>query len=99
MPAWYNDLFIIEQVKYMASTRHLTINEEFFDFLVGKAKPEEIIAFQISEEAKQRARELIERNNEGILTPVERAELDQMLEFERMFAVLKAKALKALNQS
>jgi hypothetical protein len=82
----------------MAVDTILSIYTQLVEHLAKTATPEEILAFKISEDAQQRADELLERNNEGELTPDESHELQQMLEFERMMTVLKAKALVALKQ-
>jgi hypothetical protein len=73
--------------------------DEFVEFLIQKLTPEEIVAFKASDEAQARARELLDHNNAGTLTSDEAEELQRMLDFERMFVVLKARALKALSQS
>ena len=78
------------------SVNLLPLYDEFLDCLIEKATPQEILAFQASPEAQATAQDLIERNNAGTLTPDETRVLNQMLEFERMMSVLKAKALKAV---
>jgi hypothetical protein len=70
----------------------------FADFLLEKLPPEEILAFKASEAEQEYVRELIERNNAGTLTAEERDEVEQMLQFERMMSVLKARALLALKK-
>lgn len=79
----------------MASTHLLPLYDEFLDFLVEKATPEQILAFKASPEAQAYAQELIERNSAGELSPEEEQTLQQMANFERMMSLLKAKALKA----
>lgn len=71
--------------------------QELVNYLAEKAPPEEILAFQVSEVAQNRAEELTERNKEGRLTAEESYELQQMLEFDEMMTLLKLKALKALQ--
>lgn len=83
----------------MASLNLLPLYDEFLDYLIEKATPQEILAFKASPEAQATAQDLIERNNAGMLTPDEARMLGQMLEFERMLSVLKAKALKAAYES
>ncbi len=78
------------------SVNLLPLYDEFLDYLIEKATPQEILAFRASPEAQATAQDLIERNNAGTLTPDETRVLNQMLEFERMMSVLKAKALKAV---
>lgn len=74
------------------------IYNDLLDYLIQKATPAEILAFQPSAEAQSRAEMLLERNNEGVLTAEERAELDQMLQVDRLVSVLKARALVALKK-
>lgn len=83
----------------MATAHLLPLYDEFLSYLVEKATPAQILAFQPSENAQEYARELLERNNEGKLTTEESYSLEQMLQFERMMSVLKAKALAALKTS
>ncbi len=69
------------------------IYDNFLDYLIEKATPTEILAFRPSAEAQERAQTLLDRSSEGTLTPEERAELDQMLQMDRLVSVLKARAL------
>lgn len=71
----------------------------FADYLLNKLSPEEILAFKAPEAEHEYARELIEKNNAGTLTADERLEAEQMLQFERMMSVVKAKALLALKKA
>jgi hypothetical protein len=83
----------------MASPHLSPVYDDFLEFLVKKASPSEILAFKVSEEAQQRAVELLERQDAGLLSPEEADELEQMLQFDRLVSMLKAKALKASNRS
>lgn len=73
--------------------------EEFYALIAQKMTPQEILEFKASPEAQLRAHELLDKNNAGTITDVEIEELDRIVQFERMFAILKARALKALKQS
>lgn len=73
--------------------------DDFLDYLVEKATPAEILAFRPSSKALERATTLLERSSEGTLTTDERAELDQMLQMDRLVSVLKARAVAASRQS
>ena len=75
------------------------IYDDLLDYLVAKATPAEILAFEPSQRAQVRAELLLERSSEGALTVEERAELEQMLQMDRLVSVLKARALAALNKS
>lgn len=81
----------------MASIQIPSIYDEFIDYLVGKATPEEILAFKVSDQANERAEYLLDKNNAGLLTPEEEVELQQMLYFEDRVSMLKARA--ALQRS
>ncbi len=82
----------------MATTHLPPLYDEFLDFLIEKASPEQILAFKASPEAREQAQLFLERNSAGTLTPDEQRTLEQMAQFERMMALLKAKALKATAQ-
>lgn len=75
------------------------VYDDFLDYLIDKATPAEILAFQPSPKALARAETLLDRSSEGVLTPEERAELDQMLQMDRLVSVLKARALASLQKS
>jgi hypothetical protein len=81
----------------VASANLSPVYDDLLDFLVEKATPREILAFKASEAAQERANDLLERNNAGTLTPEEAAELEQMLQVDRLVSVLKARALEALS--
>ena len=70
---------------------------DFLDFLVEKATPQEILAYKPSEISQQRAAYLTEQNKSDALTSDEAAELEQILEFELLVSALKARALKLLS--
>lgn len=72
---------------------------ELLEYLAQKATPEEILAFQVSNSAQERAEALTERNKEGLLTSEEAIELEQMLEFDEWVSLLKSRALKAIQPS
>lgn len=79
------------------STHLLPLYDQFLDYLVEKASPQDILAFKASPDAQALAQDLIERNSAGELSPQELHQLEQMLQFERMMGLLKAKALKAMR--
>lgn len=73
------------------------VYQELVEYLAQSATPEQILAFKVSDAMQQRADELLDKNNEGELTAEEAAELQQMLQFERMVLRLKTSATLALN--
>lgn len=82
----------------MAVAQIPPIYDELLDYLLEKATPEEILAFKASEKADERAADLLDRNNAGIVTPAEALELEQMLYFDRKISILKAKAAATLKR-
>jgi hypothetical protein len=75
------------------------VYQELIEYLAQVATPAQILSFKVSDVMQQRADDLLDRNNEGELTPEESAELQQMLQFDRMVSVLKARAARALKES
>ena len=75
------------------------VYDDLLNYLIEKATPGEILAFKPSKVAQERANELLEANSAGTLTPEEEAELEQMLQIDRLVSVLKARALEALDKS
>ncbi len=69
-----------------------TIYDEAMDLLAGGYTPEQLIAFKVSEEASRRFEELIAREKSEGLLPEETAELDRMMEIERVLSRAKAQA-------
>ena len=67
-------------------------DEEVIDFLAAGTSPGNIVAFQPSEEAKQRVAHLIEREKSVTLTADEKSELDHYLQLEHLMRLAKARA-------
>jgi len=66
--------------------------DELIDYLAERASADEILAFELSEAAQERATDLLDRNNAGTITPLEQLELEQMLHFNQHIALLKIRA-------
>jgi predicted HTH domain antitoxin len=81
----------------MVAARLSPVYDDLLEYLVKKASPQEILAFQPSEAARARAIELIEKSSEGELSAEERAELAQMRQIDSFVSVLKARALEAIH--
>jgi hypothetical protein len=69
----------------------------FLDFIIEKATPQEILAFQLSDEERARIIALFNKQDIDLLSPEEAIELQQVVLVDRMLLVLKARALKALD--
>jgi predicted HTH domain antitoxin len=81
----------------MVAARLSPVYDDLLEYLVKKASPQEILAFQPSNAARARAIELIEKSSEGELSAEERAELAQMRQIDSFVSVLKARALEAMH--
>lgn len=74
-----------------------SVYDNLLSFLVEKATPEEILAYTVPEAVATRAIELMERNNEGLLTEGEAAELEDMRRADKLISLLKARSLDLLT--
>jgi hypothetical protein len=79
----------------IASTNN--IQDEVLTFLLSSPTPQQIIAFRASDMAQERLRALLESNRQGILTPAERAELDEASHLNHFIILLKAKARQSIK--
>jgi trans-aconitate methyltransferase len=83
----------------MAALQFHPTHDSMLDFLVEKATPQEILAFKVSQAEQERTLELLDKQNEGTLTPEEEAELEAIRQMDLLYMALRAKALRALHQS
>ena len=77
----------------MATSRMAAVYDYFLSYLVEKATPQEILAFEIPAAERQRALDLLDKQDADTLTPAEAGELEQMQSVDRLVSALKAKAL------
>lgn len=82
----------------MASQALTPAYAEFLEYLMTKMTPEEILAYKVSDNAQAQVDELTDKNKSGILSESEEAELQQLMELELTFSILKAKAVVALQK-
>jgi len=73
--------------------------QEVIEFLSRGPRPADILAFRPSEQSVQRARELLEKNRAGALTPDEQGEMDEMASLNQLFALIKVHARQHLRAS
>lgn len=69
-----------------------TLTEEVAEFLARGPSAEDIAEFRISRRAQARVRALMEKNEDGTLTPAETAELDESTVLDLLFTLLRAHA-------
>lgn len=76
-----------------------SIQEDVLTFLLSSPSPQQILAFHASDAAQARLRHLLDANREGMLSPAERAELDEASQINHFVMLLKAKARKVINSA
>ncbi len=81
----------------MASIETTTLLDEVLDFLVSTPTPEQIIEFRPSEGARERVRDLLDRNRNGLLTAEENEELEDISRMNHFVSMLKIRARKKLG--
>jgi len=59
---------------------------------------ESVAALRLPSRADRRLQDLMDRNNEGLLTPGEREDLEALVELSETIAVVRAKALHLLGR-
>ncbi len=84
----------------MDTTPTRTIFDAVTDFLATEPSPQEIIAYHLPDDLQSRLNELLDKNGEGELTPAEHEELQEFLNTDEIFSLLKTKMkLKLKRQS
>lgn len=71
-------------------------SDEITDFLVLSPSPEEIVAFQPSNDLNQGLHDLLDKNKADSLSLDEQPELDTFIKMGHLFTMLKAKARRRL---
>lgn len=71
--------------------------EEVISFLSASPTLERIVGYKISDTAQMRLEELLEKNQEAVLTTEETAELDQYLQYRHILILLKSSARRAIQ--
>lgn len=60
---------------------------------------EDVAALRLTPRSDRRLQILMDRNNDGALTPEERAELEELVEWSEALSLLRARALRVLGRS
>ena len=74
-----------------------TVFDVITDFLAADPTPQEILAYHLPDDLQQRLDELLDRNGEDLLTPIEREELQELINADTMFSLLKTKTKMKLK--
>jgi hypothetical protein len=77
----------------MAAPQLNPFYDPFLDFIYERATPDDILSFELPDKTRQRAIELLDRQDHDELTPDEADELEQMQQVNRIVSALKARAL------
>jgi len=70
--------------------------EELIDFIAAGSKPDDVIAYEPSQAAKNRVANLIHQEKTSGLTPEEKSELDNYMQLEHIMRLAKARARRYL---
>lgn len=81
----------------MESASIRTVFDVITDFLAADPTPQEILAYHLPDDLQQRLDELLDRNGEDLLTPIEREELQELINADILFSLLKTKTKMKLK--
>jgi hypothetical protein len=76
----------------MGSISRISPAEELAEFLAHRPSLAEIAAFRLSDAALARARDLMEKNENGALSPEETRELDQLVLLDDIIGLIQVHA-------
>jgi hypothetical protein len=79
------------------AVERLIARDEVYEFLASGPTPAEIVAFHPSDVTQTRMQALLEKNQTGMLSEAERAELDENVRLEDMMRALKSKARRHIQ--
>jgi hypothetical protein len=82
----------------MSTVDHPPVYDELVELLATTAKPEQVLAFQLSPEKQNRLDDLLAKNRDQTLTAEESAELDSFEQFEHVVRLLKARVREKQSQ-
>jgi hypothetical protein len=70
----------------------MNAHEEIVEFIASGTTPNNVAAFRLSEEAKERVADLIQREKNSDVSPDEESELNHYLQLEHLMRLAKARA-------
>jgi len=82
--------------RIIAQVPKLAVVDELIEFLGRGPQPEEIVAFQVSENSQSRVRDLLDKSRAGTLSADEESELNAVESLNHLFALIKARAWQHL---
>lgn len=78
-------------------TQAVATATDVIDFLSTDPTPQEVLAYQVSNDAQSRLRRLLTLNEAGLLSEVETRELDELQQIEHIIIMLKIQIMTRLS--
>ena len=75
-----------------SSSYQIKAYDEIIELFANGSSPQKIVSFKPSDESKKRVQELLLKNESGLLTSEEEAELDDFGQIEHLMRLVKARA-------
>ncbi len=72
---------------------------EVLEYMASHMSPEDVLAFKVSDSLQQRIEALLNKNNSGKLSAIEKRELDEITEFNRLMVVIFARTAATQKQA
>jgi len=82
--------------RFITLAPKLAVVDELIEFLGRGPQPEEIVAFQVSQNSQSRVRDLLDKSRAGTLNADEESELNAVESLNHLFALIKARAWQHL---
>lgn len=73
--------------------------DEVLEFMLSKPTAEQVIAFRLPSYLENHVNDLLDQSGEGKLLADEKAELDEFLQIDHFFTVLKSRARTKLKKA
>lgn len=97
---WFTERCIVRVLEVDVATSQLhPVYAPFLKFVFDHVSGDDILEFELPEEARQRAIDLLDKQDNDALTVEEAEELEQMRQVNRMVSALKARALAGYQTS
>jgi hypothetical protein len=85
--------------RIITQTPKLAVVDELTEFLGRGPQPNEIVAFQVSQNSQSRVRDLLDKSRAGTLSADEERELDAVESLNYLFALIRARAWQHVPSS
>ena len=75
----------------------IALFDEILEFMLSNPTAEQIVAFRLPSYLENRLHDLLDNNSEGQLFADEKAELEEFIQIDHLFTMLKARARHKLK--